>query len=100
MATLDFQISTALKLLSGYETVDRGDLSMKRIGDKTIQTLIENGWAEESRSFSGRALYAITEAGRKKLREPVLPKPQKGAPLKTLPPRLATINPMDRFRKK
>jgi DNA-binding PadR family transcriptional regulator len=100
MATIEFQIKTSLQLLNSYETVDRGELSMKRVGEKTIQTLLDNGWAEESQSLSGKTLYSITELGREKLREPAPPKPPKRKPLTSLPPRIKTLDPMDRFRKK
>ena len=76
MATMDFQIRKTLKLMALYDTVDRGELSLKSVGDKTISTLLENGWATLSHSTSGIARYSITDSGRKKAAEPSPPNAQ------------------------
>lgn len=100
MATADYQLREALKLLARNESVDRADFSMKRLGDKTIAMLLHEGLATESRSLIGRTLYSITDAGRARLTEPTPPKLPQRKLLSTLPPRLPSLDPMDRFRKK
>ena len=64
MATMESQIRTALKLLTTYDNVKLGDLSLKRIGAMTIETLLAEGLAYESRSASGARIFAITEKGK------------------------------------
>jgi hypothetical protein len=100
MATMEHQIRTALKLLSSYETVDRGEFSIKGIGAKTIDALLADSLIVESRSLSGRRLFTITEQGKTEAKRPPPPAPPKGKPLKMIEPRLKAIDPMDRFRKK
>lgn len=93
MATMDFQIRTALKLMDQYDTVDRGELSLKGVGEKTISVLLESGWATLSHSMSGIKRYSITPSGREKAKEPPPPKPPKRKPLKMIEPRLKTLSP-------
>lgn len=93
MATEDYQIRKALALMAGGSAVNRGDLSKARIGDRTIAQLLENEWAEVSNSMTGSPLYKITPKGKEKAQEPTPPKPPKRKPLKTLEPRLKTLQP-------
>ena len=100
MATMEHQVRAALDLLARYESVDRAEFSIKRIGDRTIATLLDHGLASEMTSLGGRVRYVITEEGRVRSAEPAPPKPPKRKPLTSLPPRLKTLDPMDRFKKK
>ncbi len=61
---MESQIRSAMKLLSTQDSVKLGDLSLKRIGAMTIETLLAEGLAYESRSASGARLFTITEKGK------------------------------------
>ena len=100
MATMDHQIRTALKVLTSNQTVDRGEFSMKRIGERTIDALLADGLMSESSSLSGRRLFTVTERGREMAKQPAPPKPPKRKPLRTIKPGLKTFDEMARFRKK
>jgi hypothetical protein len=100
MATIEFQIRAALKLLTRYETVDMADFSKDGIGAKTIAVLMEGGFASQSSSLTGRPLYSITEKGKQQAERPAPPPPTKRKPLKTLQPRLKALDPMDRFKRR
>jgi len=93
MATLDHQIRKALAILNQQETTDRADFSIASIGMKTIDHLIESGWATASPSLANRPLFSITEAGQERLRMPSLPKPTPRRKLTTLEPRIKPMEP-------
>ena len=93
MATLDHQIRKALAVLNRQETTDRADFSIAGIGMKTIDHLIDSGWATTSPSLANRPLFSITDAGRERLLLPELPKPTPRRRLTTLEPRLKPFEP-------
>ncbi|MCL8385864.1 hypothetical protein [Xanthobacter aminoxidans] len=70
-------------------------------GEKTRQTLLDEGWAEElPPRLSGTKLMRITALGREALDSPEPEKEPSRRKLSTLPPRLKTINPADILKRK
>lgn len=80
----------ALNAADYSDGVRRGDSGFYRIGDPTLNALIERGLLEQfPHPVAGYPLYRTTDAGKAVLREPKMPKSARLRPkLKMLPPTL------------
>jgi|GEM_PF-3679876 len=86
----------ALKRLRHLRWEDDASLC---VGEKTITSLLERGWAERVENPTGRKRLRITETGIAALDAPIPPKAAKKTPLKMLKPGVPTLSPRLKTKK-
>lgn len=94
MATMEFQIRTALNLMARYPIVNRADLSLQGIGQRTIDALLDHELVATAADLAGRKTYSLTEKGKAQAAQPAPTAEPRSMPrLKTLQPRITEMEP-------
>ena len=61
------QVREALKILTRYKHVSKGDFILRRVGATAIASLVETGLATVGRGRNGVIVYTLTAAGKARL---------------------------------